>query len=119
MKRTTIIITALLLAIALCGCSISSGTFFNCTKSFNKTGFSASYGGFNGSMSKVVSFDKGDTLTFSYQGDDGLAATISKGKDSTVITDGTTYEIPSDGVYKIRVKGNAKDGSFKISWTID
>ena len=88
--------------------------------SSSDTSLSASYLKFDGLIAKRVSLKADDEVHFSYQGDDGLEATVKQsGEVIADIIDGNVFTVPADGTYDFTIKGSAENGAFSLSWSIE
>ena len=122
MKTKLILILSAIsmLAVLLCGCTITSGVFMDMSHSSSDTSLSASYLKFDGLIAKRVSLKADDEVHFSYQGDDGLEATVKQsGEVIADIIDGNVFTVPADGTYDFTIKGSAENGAFSLSWSIE
>jgi hypothetical protein len=120
MKKASIFIVVLLLSVFLCGCTITSGVFAGMSYNSSDTSLSASYRSFDGSITQRLSLKADDEVSFSYQGDDGLAAKVKQSGDVIAdIADGSVVTVPTDGTYDFIVEGEAKAGAFSLTWSVE
>ncbi len=122
MKTKLILILSiiLMLALLLCGCTITSGVFTGMSHNSSDTSIGASYLTFDGSIAKRLSLKADDEVSFVFQGEDGLMAAVKQGDDViTDITDGSEFTVPADGTYDFTVEGEATEGAFSLSWSIE
>jgi plastocyanin len=116
-KKTAIIAMAGLILFLACGCTVSNGVFTGMSQQSSDTSLSASYISFDGSLARQVSLKAGDTVSFSFEGGEGLQAAVKQdGEVLCEIADGTTFEAPADGRYAFTVEGIAKNGAFTLTW---
>lgn len=120
MKKISIIAVALLVSVLLCGCTITSGVFTGLNHNSSDTSLNASYISFDGSITKRLPLKADDEVHFAYQDDDGLKGAVKQNGDEMFnITNSSVFTAPSDGTYDFTVEGNAKEGSFSLSWSIE
>lgn len=118
-KRIIILALVMLLVVLVCGCTIKSGVFIGFNYQSSDTSLEASYLKFDGSLLKRVPLKEGDTVTFSYEGDDELQTVVKKGGEELCgITDGSTFTAQEDGNYDFTAQGNTENGAFSLSWEI-
>lgn len=122
MKIKLILILSIILVMAMLmgGCTVESGIFMGMSHNSSDTSLSASYMSFDGSIARRVKLKAEDEVQFAYQGDDGLtAAVIQSGTALCDITDGTVFTVPADGTYDFTVEGDAKEGAFTLTWSVE
>ncbi len=121
MKRKIAMLLAAMAVTAVLagGCTVSHGVFTGMSEQSSDTSLSASYASFDGSLSRRVQIGEGDTVTFRYEGGEGLRAAVKQGEDTLCeIADGTVFTAPEDGRYLFGIEGEAKNGAFTLSWEI-
>jgi cold shock CspA family protein len=119
-KIGLMVISFLLATVLLGGCTVENGVFMGMSQSSSDTALTASYLSFDGSFARRVTLKTGDEVTFTLEGGDGLSAVIKKsGEDICSISNGSAFITPEDGQYDFTMQGEAKDGSFSLSWQID
>lgn len=122
MKIKMILVFAIImvLAVLLCGCTITSGVFMGMSYNSSDTSLTANYKSFDGSITKRLSLKADDEVSFAFQGDSGFNTTVKQsGEELAVITDGSEFTVPADGTYDFTVEGKATDGAFSLSWSIE
>ncbi len=120
-KKEWLVITAVVVMVGLlCGCTVSNGVFTGMSQQSSETSLSSSYVSFDGSLARRVSLKSGDEVSFSLEGGEGLQAVVKKdGEVICDITDGTTLTVNAEGSYLFTLQGEAKNGAFTLSWTIE
>jgi hypothetical protein len=120
-KKFTILVVLMMIAAAIiAGCTVSSGVFIGMSEQSGDTSLSASYVSFDGSLARSVSLKAGDEVRFSYEGGEGLHAAVRQGGEELgEIADGSSFIAPEDGSYMFTVEGEAKNGTFALSWEIE